>query len=144
MAVTQTHRGPIDTHAERATLAAGMWTHEWWAKVRAIVEPDDFGHVEHQQIARALDDLHDIGPLVPTCADWLEQWTGLWPITPPSSQTLRIAAIATITELNAGAIAGIFRYADARHNQHAHHVADLARQRHRILELKHELRDLTA
>ena len=138
MAATQTHRGPIDTQAERAALAAGMWSALWHWETRCVINPDDYGHLEHQRIARALDELHDIGPFVP---DTLVEYgpESYW----PSSLHTRVEAVATITDLNHAALRAITAYADALHAKHALTILDLSRQRDRILALKHELRDLT-
>ena len=138
MTVTQTHRGPIDTHAERAALAAGLWNPQWHWETRCIIDNDDHGHVEHQQISRALDELADVGPFVPDTYPVLDR-DAWW----PSSLHCRISAVATITELNAGAITAIAKYADGLHARHALTILDLSRQRHRILALRLELRDLT-
>lgn len=137
MSVTQTPRGPVDRDVERATLAAGLWSHTWWLEVRSEVGPGDYGIAAHQAIAAALDTLGDIGPYIPREVD---AWTaGYW----PSSLTTRAAAISTITDLEPiAAIAAIAKYADGRHLFDAAVVRDLAATRRRIAELDAELREL--
>lgn len=146
MATTQTPRGPYDRHAERVALAAGLYSAAWWRDTRQHHEPGDYFHVEHQQIAGALDQLDDIGPFIPTRSDWLDEWTGAHPLTPPTALTCRIAAVATITDLPAAPIQAVCKYADGLHEKAAAIVrthADKRRQIYALSEQIEQLRDLT-
>ena len=137
MATETTPNGPRDTHAERATLAAGLWHPPWWSEVREHVQPHHFSYIEHQAIASALDELSEVGPFVPLVVpDYLAS-DMYW----PSSLTVRIHAVATITDLNPGPIAAVCRFADGRHTEAAGVVRAHAVTRDRILALRYEQRD---
>ena len=161
MATQQSPRGPHDTHAERVCLAAGLYSPEWWWEARHHHHPDDYSYREHQEIARCLDELGDVGPFIPDNGDWLNQWTGTHPYTPPTALTVRISAVATMAlirwqktetthvDLYAPihvpdrALAAIAAYADGLHERAARTIREHALKRAEILELRYRLRDLT-
>jgi hypothetical protein len=134
VAVEQTPRGPRDTHAERATLAAGIWLPEWWAAARHYVTPDQFDWPEHQRIAHALDQLDDLPLIIPDHIPSYERPDFLW----PDNLTVRVNAVATIADLNPAPVRAVAAYADGRHLQTACQVAQHHATRARIFELRLE------
>lgn len=135
---------PHDRHAERACIGNSIRSPRWHERARAIVEPADFYFTEHQVLFDALDELHDIGPFTPaTRPDW-DEWTALWPITPPSSAGVRIGALHTLGPHGAPiwALRRLADHATATVEHSARIVRAHADERHEISTLEDRIHHL--
>lgn len=85
----------IDVDAERRLLGAGISRASDWARIRAVVEPGDFGVAGHRLVAEALDALVDVGPFYAGMA-W-EHYEAIGALLggrePPSSHHVRASAV---------------------------------------------------
>jgi hypothetical protein len=130
-------------HAERAALAAGLWRHADWTRVRQAVQPADFFYVRHQEIAAALDELADIGPFL-TTATW-QDIAPMWPLTMPSAVHVRIGALYTLVdEAPLWVLQQVPKFATGRPEHDALAVATFSQRRQRAEQLRAELAELEA
>lgn len=127
-------RWPHDRDAERAVIGNSLYSADWHHRARHIVEPADFFFTEHQAIFQALDELHDIGPLVPVLQEHYDAWTPLWPLTPPLSLRVRCAAVWTLGPYGAplAALHRLAEHANGNISEPAHTVAARACERREI------------